>query len=135
MGRLVLLKGFLEPKLSEVQHISIENISTVVFRREAFTQIIVNVMINQVNNIVMEERSFSSCWGSVWIVNHGTHKNINGNAMSSSDMMLWQDDQFKSHPRPESTPFQKVIIHLIIIYLIKINIIHFIVPRSDRAGR
>lgn len=136
MKKLVLNKHFLEPKMPDIQFISIENISTVIIEKEAFVQTIVNVMINRVNNIEMQERSFSSCWGSVWMVN-GNLTHINGNAMSSSDMMLWQNNHFKPHPRPESTPFQKVVIHQTIYINLfqKIDVINFTVPRSDGTGR
>lgn len=86
--------------LSDITHVHIG--------RKAFDQVIVNIVFHNVKNFNLTERSFSSCWGTAWIVN----SSITGSTMgvfSSNDMVVYKDTDspFIIHSRPKVTPRQK----------------------------
>ena len=93
--------------LQEVNLI-VENVKRVVVKQRAFDQVVINAVFKDINSLQLEEKSFASCWGSVWLFNIDSKSHIQS-AFSSSEIVVWKDfsGSYASHARPKVTPRQR----------------------------
>lgn len=85
----------------------LENVTRVTIKNKTFDQLVINAAFNNVKNLILEEKCFSSCWGTVWLFNSPT--NTSPGPFSSSDIVVYKSDAtFSIHGRPELTPRQKL---------------------------
>ena len=88
----------------------IDNVDSVTIEASAFSEVIVNVVIQGAKVLTVRDQSFASCWGTVWIFN-SVDDGVAINAATSSDLVMWRkvgtEEDFKAHVRPKTTPLQK----------------------------
>lgn len=91
--------------LAEVR-VLVDTAESVTIESRAFYGLIIHVVINGAKVLVVKPNGFHSCWGTVWIFN-SNEEGIDGNAGTSSNLVIWRKEEFKAHNRPQTTPFQK----------------------------
>ena len=85
----------------------IENVTSVTIHYKTFDQLVINVVFRNIKILTLEEKSFSSCWGTVWFFNSPTTSSIK--SFSNSDLIVYKSESsFTIHTRPDVTPRQKL---------------------------
>lgn len=95
----------------------VEDVKTVNISSKAFNQLVVGAVFKNIRNLNLEEKSFYSCWGTVWFFNVSSGNTTEFvrstyGVFSSSDIVQLNDlnpseTKFKVHRRPKLTPLQK----------------------------
>nr|CAH0111554.1 unnamed protein product [Daphnia galeata] len=95
--------------LDEMREVNlfIENVTSVRIHYKTFEQLVINAVFRNIKILTLEEKSFSSCWGTVWFFNSPTKSSIK--SFSSSDLIVYKSESsFTIHTRPDVTPRQKL---------------------------
>lgn len=95
--------------LDEMREVNlfIENVTSVTIHYKTFEQLVINAVFRNIKILTLEEKSFSSCWGTVWFFNSPTKSSIK--SFSSSDLIVYKSESsFTIHTRPDVTPRQKL---------------------------
>ena len=95
--------------LDEMREVNlfIENVTSVTIHYKTFDQLVINVVFRNIKILTLEEKSFSSCWGTVWFFNSPTTSSIK--SFSNSDLIVYKSESsFTIHTRPDVTPRQKL---------------------------
>lgn len=93
---------------SELREVTliVENVKKVFAKQKAFDQVVINAVFKNVGYLKLEEKSFASCWGTVWLFDVKNSSTV-ASTFSSSELVVWKENQFTYHNRPEVTPRQK----------------------------
>lgn len=83
-------------------NLMINKVTTVSIQSNTFDQIVINVVFRDITDLKLSEKSFLSCWGSVWLFN--VKSVSHQKAFSSSDLIFRDDDSFTIYERPKVTP-------------------------------
>ncbi|KAI9557487.1 hypothetical protein GHT06_017315 [Daphnia sinensis] len=97
--------------LNDMREVSliVSNVTKLTINEKTFDRIVINVVFDNVPKLNLAERSFSSCWGTAWILKHSVPASIQS-AFSSSDMVVYKDtdSSYIIHARPRATPRQRI---------------------------
>lgn len=97
--------------LNDIREVSliVSNVKQLKIYEKTFDRIVINIVFHNILNLSFAERSFTSCWGTAWILNNSVPVSIQP-AFSSSDMVVYKDtgSSFTIHARPGVTPRQRI---------------------------
>jgi hypothetical protein len=85
-------------------YLMMNNVEKVTIQSNTFDQIVINAVFRNIKELELSDKSFLSCWGSVWLFNVVVLKNSShSNPFSSSDLVV-HNGVFTVNERPKVTP-------------------------------
>ncbi len=85
-------------------YLTMNNVNSVNIQTNTFDQLVINAVFRNIPKLELLDKSFLSCWGSVWLFNTTTSPNPSLNAFSSSDLVVHNGVSFTVYARPKVTP-------------------------------
>ncbi|EFX89794.1 hypothetical protein DAPPUDRAFT_94656 [Daphnia pulex] len=86
-------------------YLMMNNVEKVTIKPNTFDQLVINAVFREIKELELSDKSFLSCWGSVWLFNVVVPNNsLNSNAFSSSDLVVHNGVSFTVNARPKVTP-------------------------------
>ncbi len=94
---------------SELREVTliVENVKMVSAKQKAFDQVVINAVFKNIGYLKLDEKSFASCWGTVWLFDVKNSSTLASTFSSSELVVYWKENQLTYHNRPEVTPRQK----------------------------
>jgi Na+-transporting NADH:ubiquinone oxidoreductase subunit NqrF len=98
------ISGYNASKEMREVNLMMDKGTTVTIQSNTFDQIVITAVFRGITDLQLSEKSFLSCWGSVWLFNVVVLKNSShSNPFSSSDLVV-HNGVFTVNERPKVTP-------------------------------
>lgn len=86
-------------------YLMMNNVEKVTIQSNTFDQIVINAVFRDIKELELSDKSFLSCWGSVWLFKDvGLKNSPHSKAFSSSDLVVHNGTLFTVYERPKVTP-------------------------------
>lgn len=85
-----------------------ENIGRLEIGEQSLKEAVVNFFLNNITTLVIGEKAFLSCFGTIWLNDIKNATEVHANAFSSSDLRVWHNNQATHNSRPPLTPLQRI---------------------------
>jgi hypothetical protein len=99
------ISGYNASKEMREVNLMMDKGTTVTIQSNTFDQIVITAVFRGITDLQLSEKSFLSCWGSVWLFNvKPAAKTLPQSAFSSSDLIVRDGDSLTIYARPKVTP-------------------------------